>query len=154
MENSEAERGSLEERRGERERESGGGAAPYGYSSPSHAYALRDGHRYTEENGSEEAYGSGMHRHFHMHQFAERPGYGPESDENGSNSDEEAYRSESQQEYESNNEGEPEYGTGPEEQAGPEPRATGVGQMSINSPSALDSWHGYGVDCPELYDRE
>lgn len=155
MESREAEREAQEEGRGKRERESFGGAAPYGYRSPSHRYAFRQGRQYAEEYGSEQTYGYGMHRHFHhMHRFTERPGYGPESDENGPNSDEEAYSPESQQEYGPKDEGEPEYSARPEEQAGPEPRTTSAGQMSINSPSALDSWHGYGVDCPELYDRE
>ena len=37
----------------------------------------------------------------------------------------------------------------PQQAAGAEGGYVGGGQMSINSPSALDSWHGYEVDCPE-----
>jgi hypothetical protein len=118
---------------------------PYDYRSRSHRYAS------SKEWSSHERYGerpSPMHEHEHGYGYAEeyrykdRPGaHGPYDSANS--------------EYQEGNSGS-DYGEdAPAEVPGGEPWASGgattgtYGTMSINAPEALDSWHGYGVDCPD-----
>jgi hypothetical protein len=157
--------GSLTQRReaareaqeGEYSEQSGGalqhgyGAMPYGYHSQSHSYSKREGRRPAEVYGSEEEYAHGTHRHSHrMHRRTDERGYGPGDDESGSVYGE-GYGPEVErgQEYGSEARDARGYSDGPEEAVPSEANPTGVNQMSINSPTTLDSWHGYGVDCPE-----
>lgn len=143
-------------REAEREYRPGYAALDYGYRSRSRAYPLEEGHphfgrpthRYAEAEASGDMYAYGDRRRAHrMHPYAEAErDYGPDYEENGPSPDGDfGARGES--------------GYGPEPFAGPddgeaEMNAGADSRMSINTPSALDPWHGYGVDCPELPDSE
>ena len=125
----------------------------YGYHSESHAYSMREGSRTAEGYGSEEEYAYGMHRHsHHRHRYAEGSGSGQESDEGGPPSGGEAYGAEGEQDSGPPDQAGSENSGRPEGAAPPEAEAAGISQMSINAPAALDSWHGYGVDCPQRDD--
>ena len=147
----ETEQEAREEGRGER---SGGalaqGALPYDYHSQSDAYSLREGHRDRDGYASEEQHAYRMRHHFHwMHRHMEERSSSSGDEERGSRYGEDYGPPERAPQDQAGRRS----GGETEEEAGPAERYMGSGQMSINSPSALDSWHGYDVDCPEL-DRE
>jgi hypothetical protein len=127
---------------------------PYGYRSTSRHYAMRERFR-----------GLGMHERFAMRGYSGSGGYSEERFGGGASGGPDGYsggrgygpapEAEGDQDRES---GYADEGPGPEYgDEGPGPgygegegdyAAAGGGSMSINSPAALDSWHGYGVDCP------
>jgi hypothetical protein len=116
---------------------------------------LREGQRYSEGYGSEEEYAYRTHRRFRrMHRYTEGPGYAPDHDAGGPPPGDEPYGPEAEQGYGPEDHGGPGYGDEPEGSANSEAGYSSSGQMSINSPAALDSWQGYGVDCPERHNED
>ena len=116
-------------------------ALPYDYRSTSRGY--REGEHsaenYRDHNGAEpnyDHYGRRKHHRYSRDEVGER-GYGERYGEEASS-------------Y-----GQDGYSEGPNAE-GPEDHYSGNGgtAMSINSPAALDPWHGYDADCPDVYSAE
>jgi len=114
------------------------GAPPYDYHSRSHHYASAQEWAYAERRHARRA----LRQSERENRYSERDAESQPLPETYS---EESGGAESYDggEYEGDGDSE---GPPPSYSGG----AAGHWTMSINAPEALDSWHGYGIDCPDL----
>lgn len=113
-------------------------ALPYDYRSGSHHYASTQEWAYAERHRARRA----VRQSEYDNRYSERDTEPQPLPETYS---EESGRAESYDGGEYDGAGELE-GPPPSYSGG----AAGHWTMSINAPEALDSWHGYGIDCPDL----
>jgi hypothetical protein len=114
---------------------------PYDYHSTSRSYRAgeRFAENYGEYDGTTRNYGKYGHRSHHRYSreglsdWRYSEGYGEEAPGYAQNRYSEEPNAEGPDDYYSGN--------------------AGIA-MSINSPAALDPWHGYDADCPDAYDGE